>query len=341
MVLGSRLVPVHLHYGWKWICHLPRLQKRQLRTKTNTFIVSLAVADFCVGMIAAPSRFLCQMENECFSDKKARFLVISMWLFFTYASGTNLVLLVLERYIAVVKPLKYLTFMKRRRVIKMVLTSWGIPFVFSLTLSLQAIRFNSNDRIRTFPGYFCLLFEVILCVILTFCLASMFLVVYKQYSRDRTLTMQLQFNQRITRVKTRNMSAVKWVALVTCVFLLCYGILMRCSFSLLRGHKCTDDFHYKLPVQVINSGLNPIAYALFKRDIKKECKRLLFKRSRWFTTEQLLYRLPSESRVCIRLRRINSYLNWYLMYFSPMCVFTREVLKSCSILGDFQGNCLW
>ena len=170
--------------------------------------------------------------------------------------------------------------MKRRRVIKMVLTSWGIPFLFSLTVSLQAIRFNSNDRIRTFPGYFCLLFEVILCVSLTFCLASMFLVFYKQYSRDRTLIMQLQFNQRITRVKTRNMSAVKWVALVTCVFLLCYGILMRCSFSLLRGHKCTDDFHYKLPVQVINSGLNPIAYALFKRDIKKECKRLLFKRSR-------------------------------------------------------------
>ena len=85
--------------------------------------MSLAVADFCVGMIAAPSRFLCKIGNECISEKKARFLVISTWLFFTYASGTNLVFLVLERYIAVGKPLKYLTFMKRRRVIRMVLTS--------------------------------------------------------------------------------------------------------------------------------------------------------------------------------------------------------------------------
>ena len=118
--------------------------------------------------------------------------------------------------------------------------------------------------------------------------ASMFRVVYKQNSRDRTLIMQLQFNQRVTRVKTRNMSAVKWVALVTCVFLLCYGILMRCSFFVLTGHKCTDDLHYKLPVQGINSGLNPIAYAMFKRDIKQECKRYLFKRSRCLTTEQLL-----------------------------------------------------
>ena len=55
-------------------------------------------------------------------------------LFIYYASGTNLVSLVLEGYVAIVKPLKYLSFMKRRRVIQMVLTSWGIPFLFSLTI---------------------------------------------------------------------------------------------------------------------------------------------------------------------------------------------------------------
>ena len=70
----------------------------------------------------------------------------------------------------------------------------------------------------------------------------MFRVVYKQNSRDRTLTMQLQFNQRVTKVKTRNMSAVKWVALVTCVFLLCYRILMRCSFLVLTGHSVLTIF---------------------------------------------------------------------------------------------------
>ena len=263
--------------------------KRQLRTKTNTFIVSLAVADFCVGVIAVPSSFLCKVENMCISDEKAILRIKSLWVFIIYASGTNLFILILERYVAIVKPLEYLTFMKRRRVIQMVLISWGIPFLFSLTVSLRSSSFNSTDRIRNITGYFYLLSEVILCIILIFCLASMFRVVYKQNSRDRTLTMQLQFNQRVTRVKTRNMAAVKCVALVTCVFLLCYGILMRCSFLVLTGHKCTDDFHYKLPVQAINSGLNPIAYALFKRDIKKECKRYLFKRNRCFPTEQLLY----------------------------------------------------
>ena len=34
-------------------------------------MVSLAVADFGVGMFAAPSRLLCSMVNECISDKIA------------------------------------------------------------------------------------------------------------------------------------------------------------------------------------------------------------------------------------------------------------------------------
>ena len=65
--------------------------------------------------------------------------------FIVYTSGTNLV--VLERYAAVVKPLKYLTFMKRCRVTQMVLTSWGIPFLFAVTL--VSIKLSGIDRART------------------------------------------------------------------------------------------------------------------------------------------------------------------------------------------------
>ena len=238
------------------------------------------MADFGVGMFAAPSRLLCNMVNECISDKTTRLHVMRVWVFFICASGANLASLVLECYIAVVKPLKYLTFIKRRRVIQMVFTSWGIPFLFTIANVLSSIRLDSFYSAMTIVSYLYLLFEVILCVILIFCLASMFLTVYKQNFRNRTLAKQLHFNHRVVKVQTQNKSAVKWVVLVTCVFLLCYAILLRCSLLYLTGNGCGNDLYYKVPVQVINSGINPIVYAVFNTDIKQECGRLLFKRRR-------------------------------------------------------------
>ena len=56
-------------------------------------------------------------------------------------------------YIAMVKPLKYLTFMKRRRVIQMIFTSWGIPFLLTLAFSLLSVRLNSFEHAMTIVGY--------------------------------------------------------------------------------------------------------------------------------------------------------------------------------------------
>ena len=126
--------------------------KRQLRTKTNAFVVSLAVADFGVGMIFVPSHFFCSLTTECTPRSKEGLIVIFVRTFIICSSGTNLVGLVFERYVAVVKPLKYLTFMKRRRVIQMVLTSWGIPFLFSLTL-VSLIKLSAIELARTFSSY--------------------------------------------------------------------------------------------------------------------------------------------------------------------------------------------
>ena len=194
-------------------------------------------------------------------------------MFFICASGTNLFSLVLERYIAVVKPLKYLTFMKRHRVIQMVFTSWGIPFLFTLIFSLFRL-----DSIHSIDDYRWLSSAICICFSRQPCALHLCFLLFTAW--DHTLATQLHFNHRVVKVQTRNNSVVKWVVLVTCVFLLCYGIFLRCSLLFLTGHKCGYDFYCKVPLQVINSGINPIAYAFFKRDIKQECKRLLFKRRR-------------------------------------------------------------
>ena len=164
-------------------------RRRQLRTKTNTFIVSLAVADFCVGLIAVLS--------PCNSPNIEGLLVLYIRKFIVYASGSNLLSLVLERYIAVVKPLKYLTFVTRRRVTQMVVISWVIPLVvIVIAVSIERIR-NAEE----IPFHVTLLinslsfmsFEVILSIVFLFCVLSTLLVVYNN-RRGHSVVKRLQHN---------------------------------------------------------------------------------------------------------------------------------------------------
>ena len=257
-------------------------RRRQLRTKTNTFIVSLAVADFCVGLIAVLSPFVCNLAN-CNPPNIEGLLVLYIRIFIVYASGSNLLSLVLERYIAVVKPLKYLTFVTRRRVTQMVVISWVIPLVV-IVIAVSIERILNAEEI---PFHVTLLinslsfmsFEVILSIVFLFCVLSTLLVVYNN-RQGRSVVKRLQhnvLNQRI-KIKTQSNSAIKMMIIVTSVFLLCYGLLLRCSISVLHDNNDCNDFHYKMPLQVVNSGINPLAYALFKRDIKAELKRVFKKR---------------------------------------------------------------
>ena len=105
-------------------------RRRRLRTKTNVFVVSPAVADFCVGLVAFLPLFVCEKTTGCSPGafKENRAVELKRWLF-AYASVTNLCSLVLDRYIAVVKPLKYLTFMTRKRVSQMIFLSGHFQFL--------------------------------------------------------------------------------------------------------------------------------------------------------------------------------------------------------------------
>ena len=247
--------------------------KRQLRTKTNAFVVSLAVADFCVGAIAVPSLFFCEMATGCNPQAViADGIDFLRWLF-AYASVTNLCSLVLDRYIAVVKPLKYLTFMKHRRVFQMVFISWAIPVVVVLAFLLNWLVFRERLLFQVFNCMLMIFLEFLPCCSLIFCFVSMFHVVYKHERNARILAKQLRFNHRFL-FKIQEKSAVKIMAIVIGLFLLSYSVAMRCSFIYVfkNGKPCNDQ-EYKVPLIVLNSAINPVAYAFFKRDIKEEITR--------------------------------------------------------------------
>jgi len=100
-------------------------------------------------------------------------------------------------------------------------------------------------------------------------------VLCKHERAARTRVRQLRFNHYRVSFKIQEKSAVKIMAIVIALFLLCYGFYIRCSLILIfKIGKCNDE-EYKIPLLVLNSAINPAAYAFFKRDIKNEIKRPL------------------------------------------------------------------
>jgi len=85
-------------------------RKQRLRTKTKAFIVSLAAADFFVGMSAVPSLYFYEMTCGYHSQGVLCDEIDFIRWLFGYASDANLCSLVLDRFVAVARPLRSFPF---------------------------------------------------------------------------------------------------------------------------------------------------------------------------------------------------------------------------------------
>ena len=251
--------------------------RRNLRTKTNAFILSLAVADFFVGVSVIPSMFFC--DNFC--DWPRRWLSwvnFTRWLF-SNASVVNLCVLVLDRFIAIVHPLKYITLMTRRRITQAIFLSWVLTVSYNVLQSTLCIVLYQNNTCPFTIWVTTIVFEILPCVILILCFVSVIFHVRRHDRSAHTLAKQLRFNHQVSFKTHREKSAVIMMGIVIGVFLVCYGMYLRCSFLILfqttiTSSPCNDE-NYKIPVLVLNSTINPLAYAFLKRDIKREFKRIV------------------------------------------------------------------
>jgi len=264
--------------------------KKRLHSSTNAFIVSLAVADFCVGFFTIP--FTCVRKNIS-GYHNLRILASSHYFFF-YSSACNLCVVTADRFVAVALPLRYVTLMTWRRVPRFIFSAWTLPFFvcllpFTWIFSSSAETRNICDKF--FIALLLTFLEFIPCVVMVVATWRVLYISRRHTRRTMAVQSQLHFNHprlnfdSLRQHRERNMSSAKLISIVVGLFVLCYITEMTSSFlHLLNVSKeswssyINNDFRFLF--LVANSAVNPFVYAFLKRDIQTEFKRF-FCRNRW------------------------------------------------------------
>ena len=99
---------------------------KQLRTVTNYFLLSLAIADFTIGIFSMPLFFAYFEKDRWPFDS----FLCDVWLSVDYtmsnASVANLLLICFDRYFSITRPLTYRTKRTPKRVSLMIACGWAI-----------------------------------------------------------------------------------------------------------------------------------------------------------------------------------------------------------------------
>ena len=167
------------------ICLIIRIQR--LRTTANWSVLSLAVADLLVGLTFYPLLFALNIDslNEPPEQAKTFFLVSRTFL---YLSATNLFVMIMDRYIAIVHPLKYLSFVTTKLLVAALATAWILP-VLLFTLPYRLV----------WGGKFLLLLRVSILQVLPvvffiYVTVHIFFIMRRISKRQSRIFAQLAFN---------------------------------------------------------------------------------------------------------------------------------------------------
>jgi hypothetical protein len=99
---------------------------KQLRTVTNYFLLSLAIADFTIGCFSMPIFFAFLEKDRWPFDS----FLCDVWLSVDYtmsnASVANLLLICFDRYFSITRPLTYRTKRTPKRVSIMIACAWAV-----------------------------------------------------------------------------------------------------------------------------------------------------------------------------------------------------------------------
>nr|BDG00820.1 mammalian-like melanopsin type 2 short isoform [Verasper moseri] len=107
-------------------------RSRSLRTPSNIFIINLAVTDFLMCFTQTPIFFLTSMHKRWIFGKKGCELYAFCGALFGICSMMTLMVIALDRYVVITRPLASLGVMSRRKALSILAVAWVYSMGWSL-----------------------------------------------------------------------------------------------------------------------------------------------------------------------------------------------------------------
>ncbi|XP_046730145.1 trace amine-associated receptor 13c-like [Silurus meridionalis] len=247
---------------------------KQLHTPTNMLVLSLAVSDFFVGILVIPLILIWTIES-CWI--LGRSFCTIFWIsvgFLTVLSISTIVLIAVDRYVALSNPFLYTNKISKRTMSIMIYSNLLLCLTYNIVYYYFNITFTSyimcpgecffllNEVWSVIDLVYSFIFPLSVIIILY---SRVFLIAKKHATAIRELNNHTRpQTQKITSHSMKSeRKAAKILGVLVSVFLAC--LLPYLIYSLLGDviELKTETIHKVLIMMSLNSTINPFIYALF------------------------------------------------------------------------------
>lgn len=247
------------------VCAMVYIDKK-LRTMTNYLVVSLSVSDLLVAVVFVPVYII---------DHYARTIIGGYFVaFILLATVFNLCGVTYERYIALTRPFRYRAIISCQKVSVIIGISWILP----LLLSLFPLAWNNDARSTIHKVYLAIILATCIfipCTTMVCVYMRLLRVVHRFVMRNKKRT--CKGNNTGYRAGNEE-KAARVFAIVLVMFLVCWLPLIYINICLIsdQKHLVTNELIFvSFYTLVLNSILDPVIFALYKKDFREMLKKRL------------------------------------------------------------------